>query len=194
MADLGIMLLWLGYLLHANTDRHRSDANWCSHDDVSKLKQFPRCWPFVQGIQRSPEAGDLRRHRAHYDVTVMVLACCSTPTMLQPELNSDGTVLIWSAHCTDFLLHINFNRISHSFNTLMSRQDSHHFGDVIFLNENVRMSIKISVEFVFKKGPMNDLPTLVQIMTWRRPGDKPLSEPMMVSLSTHICVTRPQRV
>ena len=31
---------------------------------------------------------------------------------------------------------------------------------------------------------------LVQIMAWRRPGDKPLSEPMMVILSTHICVTR----
>ena len=29
-------------------------------------------------------------------------------------------------------------------------------------------------------------------MAWRRPGDKPLSEPMMVSLLTHICVTRPQ--
>ena len=35
---------------------------------------------------------------------------------------------------------------------------------------------------------------LVQIMAWRRPGDKPLSEPMMVSLLTHICVTRPQWV
>ena len=31
-------------------------------------------------------------------------------------------------------------------------------------------------------------------MTWRRPGDKPLSEPMMVCLLTHICVTRPQWV
>ena len=31
-------------------------------------------------------------------------------------------------------------------------------------------------------------------MAWRRRGDKPLSEPMMVSLLTHICVTRPQWV
>ena len=31
-------------------------------------------------------------------------------------------------------------------------------------------------------------------MAWRRPGDKPLSEPMMVSLPTHICVTQPQWV
>ena len=31
-------------------------------------------------------------------------------------------------------------------------------------------------------------------MAWRRPGDKPLSGPMMVRLPTHICVTRPQWV
>ena len=31
-------------------------------------------------------------------------------------------------------------------------------------------------------------------MAWRRPGDKPLSEPMMVNLKTHICVPRPQWV
>ena len=31
-------------------------------------------------------------------------------------------------------------------------------------------------------------------MAWRQSGSKPLSEPMMFSLLTHICVTRPQRV
>ena len=70
------------------------------HDDVIKWKHFPRYWSFVRGIHRSPvnsthkgqwrgalmfslicawinawvnnrEAGDLRRYRAHYDVTVM---------------------------------------------------------------------------------------------------------------------------
>ena len=45
--------------------------------------------------------------------------------------------------------------------------------------------IKISLKFV-PKGPINNIPSLVQIMAWRRPGDKPLSEPMMASL-THIC-------
>ena len=43
-------------------------------------------------------------------------------------------------------------------------------------------------------GSINNIPALVQIMAWRRTGDKPLSEPMMVSLPTHICVTRPQWV
>ena len=75
-------------------------ALYHSHDDVIKWKHFPRYWPFVRGIHRSAvnsphkgqwrgalmfslisawingwvnigEAGDLRRHRAHYDVTVM---------------------------------------------------------------------------------------------------------------------------
>ena len=46
----------------------------------------------------------------------------------------------------------------------------------------------ISLKFV-PKGLMKNIPALVQ-MAWRRPGDKPLSEPMMVSLLTHICVTQ----
>ena len=39
------------------------------------------------------------------------------------------------------------------------------------------------------RGPINNIPALVQIMAWRQPGDKPLSEPMLVSLLTHICIT-----
>ena len=54
-------------------------------------------------------------------------------------------------------------------------------------------SLKISLKFV-PKVRISNIPALVQIMAWRRPGDKPLSEPMMVSLLTHICVTRPQWV
>ena len=82
-------------------------------------------------------------------------------------------------------------------NTLRSRQNGHHFADdifkCIFLNENVWIMIKISLTFV-PKGPINNIPALFQIMAWPRAGDKPLSETMMVSLPTHICVTRPQWV
>ena len=82
-------------------------------------------------------------------------------------------------------------------NTLKPRQNGCHFADdifkCIFLNENVWIPIKISLKFV-PKGPINNIPSLVQIMVWRRSGAKPLSEPMMVSLLTHICVTRPQWV
>ena len=79
-------------------------------------------------------------------------------------------------------------------NTLGPRQNGRHFADDtvsrIFVNENVRISMKLSLKFV----PINNIPALVQIMAWRRSGDKPLSEPVMVSLPTHICVTRPQWV
>ena len=46
----------------------------------------------------------------------------------------------------------------------------------------------------FPKDRINNIPALVQIMAWRRAGDKPLSEPMVVSLPMHVCVTRPQWV
>ena len=59
--------------------------------------------------------------------------------------------------------------------------------------KNVWISIKISLKLV-PKGLINNIPSLVQIMAWRRPGDKPLSEPMMVSLLMYICVTQPQWV
>ena len=79
------------------------------------------------------------------------------------------------------------------FKTLRPRQDGRHFPDDIFkciiLNENVWILIKISLKFVPKVRNSN-IPALVQIMAWRRPGDKPLSEPMIVKLPTHICVTR----
>ena len=80
-------------------------------------------------------------------------------------------------------------------NTLRPRQNGCHFPDDIFegifLNKNEWISLKISLKFV-PKVRINNIPALVQIMAWRRRGDKPLSEPMMVSLLTHICVTRPQ--
>ena len=82
-------------------------------------------------------------------------------------------------------------------NTLRTRQNGRHFPDDIFkwifLNENEWISINISLKFV-PKAEIDNIPALVQIMAWRRPGYKPLSEPMMVSLLTHICVTRPQWV
>ena len=72
-----------------------------------------------------------------------------------------------------------------------------HFADdifnSIFVTQNVWTPIKISLKFV-PKGLINDILALVQIMAWHRPGDKSLSEPMMVSLLTHICVTRSQWV
>ena len=92
--------------------------------------------------------------------------------------------------------HINGSALA-IINTLRPRQNGRRFADdifkYIFLNENVRILAKLSLKFV-PEGPIDNIPALVQIMAWRRPGDKPLSETMMVRLPTHICVTRPQWV
>ena len=75
-------------------------------------------------------------------------------------------------------------------NTMRQRQNGGHFADdifkCIFFNENIQISITISLKFV-PKGSLNNIPPLVQIMAWHWPGAKPLSEPM-------ICVTRPHWV
>ena len=65
----------------------------------------------------------------------------------------------------------------------------------IFLNESYCTGIlfKISSKYV-PQGPINTISALAQIIAWRRQGDKPLSEPMMVVLPMHICVTLPQWV
>ena len=95
------------------------------HDDVTKWNHFPRYWPFVRGIHRSPvnsphkgqwrrtlmfslicawmngwvntrEAGDLRHYRTHYDVTVMV---------------NQGAVAIWNILQISYQNHISRNPI-----------------------------------------------------------------------------------
>ena len=82
---------------------HISLIKWVQHDDVIKWKHFPRNWPFVREIHRSPvnfqhkgqwrgalmfsliyawkndwvnnrEAGDLRRQHGHYVVIVMMMS------------------------------------------------------------------------------------------------------------------------
>ena len=53
--------------------------------------------------------------------------------------------------------------------------------ECIFLNENVWISINISLKFV-PKGPIN-IPALVEIMAWCHPGNKPSFEAMLVCIT-----------
>ena len=82
-------------------------------------------------------------------------------------------------------------------NTFRPRHNGRHFTDDtskhIILNENVKFFTTMLLNFV-STDPINNIPALVQIMAWRRSGDKPLSEPMVVSLLAHICINRPQWV
>ena len=104
---------------------------------------------------------------------------------------------VWLIPCLHVQTVTPLRIVGHVFNTLRPRHNGRHFADdilkYIFLNKNVWISIEISLKFV-PEVPINNIPALVQIMAWRRPGDKPLSEPMMMRLSTHICVTRPHWV
>ena len=74
---------------------------------------------------------------------------------------------------------------------LRLRQNGHYFADDIFkrifFNENIWISFKICLKFV-SMGQINNIPALVQIMAWCRPGDKPLSETMMISLPYMVCI------
>ena len=84
-------------------------------------------------------------------------------------------------------------------NILRPRQNCCHFADdifrCIFFNQNgaFRLIFHWSL-FLRVKKKQNNIPSLVQIIAWHRPGDKPLSEPMMVRSLTHICVTQPKWV
>ena len=73
-------------------------------------------------------------------------------------------------------------------NTLRPRQKfTDNIFKCIFLNENVWISLKISLRFV-PKLPINNIPALVPIMARRRAGNKPLSEPMMAWVTnTYMC-------
>ena len=67
------------------------------------------------------------------------------------------------------------------------------FANVFFVNENVKISIKVSLKFI-PRDQINNISAFVQIIAWPLVGAKPLCEPMMVNLLTHICVTRLQWV
>ena len=59
---------------------------------------------------------------------------------------------------------------------------AHNIFKRIFLNENARISIQISLKFV-PKGSIDNKPALAQVMAWRRIGDKPLSDPILTQFT-----------
>ena len=52
----------------------------------------------------------------------------------------------------------------------------------IFLNENDRIPIEISLKFI-PRSPIDNEPAFVRVLAWRRRGDKPLPEPMLTQLT-----------
>ena len=158
---------------------------------------------FVRGIHRwpvdSPHRGPVTRKWFH-----LMMPSCVPRKLLSSEWHSillipnqhwymgNGSVAYGLPKFHEAIEHHKGPKSSHSlipgrcgstFNTLRPRQNGRHVSDdifkCIFLNENIWISLKIWLKFVPKVW-INNIPALVQIMAWCRPGDKPLSEPMMV--------------
>ena len=190
------------------------------HDDVIRWKHFPRYWPCLRGIHRpmvnSPhkcqwrgalmfslicswanvwannrEVGDLRHRCAHYDIPVMNNKIPQPdPIDLGPlTLKDEKTSMLWYG---EYLL-IYALSLTHWGRDKVDVSSRTTFFKCIFLNEKAWISVKLSPKFV-PRGAVDNIRALVQIMAWRRIGDKPLSEPMMVIVLRYICVIRPQWV
>ena len=100
-------------------------------------------------------------HLAQLQIVVVITLGC---------IVSSG-LIYWGQNKMDTIFHTTF---SNAFSWLKMYEFQLRFHWSLFL----RVQLTIS-------------PASVQIMAWSRPGDKPLSEPMMVSLQTHICVIWP---
>ena len=132
--------------------------------------------------------------RLHYVITHPCLSYIAT-IIFSGDMSSYYCWIIF----IDFILKCHMNAfITISCLTLISlrpRWNRRHFADdsfkCIFLNENIFISIKLSLQFIHN-GLINNIPALDQIMAWCRPSDKPFSEPMQSIWLTLICVTRPQ--
>ena len=172
---------FLPFLLHGCSSNHSTwspNSSSCPHQlpDLLLKINYAESISIDQNSQKDPETHFIF-HKSIHDIDLQLerLQCFNGVNSLM-----NVTMAQWK-----------------ELNALWLGQDGCHFADnifkCIFLNENLWISINISLKFV-PKGPINNIQALVQIMAWRRPGDKPLFEPMMVILLAHICVTQPQWV
>ena len=125
---------------------------------------------WINGWVNNREAGDLRCHRAHYDVSVMA--------RVKPNLTDDARVhnaclRHLTPVCSRFAGNSHSMNILLCFNTLWSRQNSRLLADNTFkckfLNKNVWILIKISLKYV-SRDLIGNKPALVQIMAWHQNG------------------------
>ena len=104
--------------------------------------------------------------------------CCVVRCQLWYHSHENTRVHVLYLIITSFCIHCSAYVVCY-IKTLRPRQNGRHFADDIFkcitLNENVRISTKVWLTFV-SKDPINNIPALVQIIAWRRPGDKPSSK------------------
>ena len=182
-----------------------------------KASMFSLIWAWTNGWVNIYKASDLRRHWAHYDVTVMfkIIVCNWNKTLDRlkyPDIikEFEHTVqgcwrMMGSIEFHSNVWYMYLSKEFHFYTRCLASYPSYwsnssiwliyiddmliyHIGapstsKCIFLNENIW--IPFSQKFV-PKVRINNIPALVPIMAWRRPGDKQLSEPMMFSLLTNV--------
>ena len=121
------------------------------------------------------------------------LARCAPISTATGRLKNSDT---WSNTCTCTFGHLNSN-LNLNLNSALyihwGRDKMDAISQTAFLWMKMFEFRTTFLKFV-PKGPINNIPALVRVMAWRRPGAKPLSEPVMVRLPTHICVTPPHWV
>ena len=145
-------------------------------------------WCFTACLQLIPGYGGQFRKIigfSNIDIKTSTEMICKTKQNTHAVYSNRFWYIWW----TNFTHSLRSNSIDthaylRSINTLRPRQNVRHFPDdifkCVFMNENVWNVLHISLKFV-PRVRINNIPALVQIKAWRRPGDKPLSDPMMVS-------------
>ena len=135
------------------------------YDDLNVL-----IWINILHYHNLYQCGEIvcvRRTLPHYCNTFSISSTILI-NMIEPKL---GHYFMWDGITIPYL------------NILRPRQNGRHSADdifkCIFLNENYRVSKNNSLKYV-PWGLINNMRALVQIMAWRRIGDKPLSEAMLV--------------
>ena len=183
-------------------------ALWIPLKKASDTELWCFLWSaWTNGWANNGDACDLRRHRAHYDVTVMQFTCPGGPKI---PLSSGARVIIifcWmvsaviaGTYCANLTSHLAVHKQNSPFTTLRGALEhdvpfytsAYGFTRTMF---SVSATRPTGASFTINTlRPSQDGRHCVQIMAWCRPGDEPLFEPMTVSLLTQICVTWPQWV
>ena len=161
-----IVIMMYGFGLHRRLKRHNNVINIISLDHNKKYRNILCHWQWCALKMNSYHRINLVNNRSLEYIRVVQYQWW----MIWCGVTTQSRDVVYIAICIS---------------TLRPKQYGRHFADdifrCIFMNENIWFPIKMSLKFV-PKGLINNIPALVEIMAWRRSGDKPLSEPMMVRL------------
>ena len=132
---------------------------------VNLFKSSGTVWSHLHSISFPQTADD--RHFYVFQPLSMLYICCHFDVC---KIVICLTLSPWNLTLPYW--HTTLSLVCSWFNTLRPRGSRHHLADdifkYIFLNENVWILINILLKFI-PKGPINNIPALVQMMAWRRP-------------------------